>query len=112
MAKSKVRRVYVRRPKGRGRGRGGFTIPVAVLAGFGPMVADTIHGYQTGGLASASNDLLANVTGYDARAKAWSFGLLAKGMGPVVAGIMVHKLAGRLGVNRALAKAGVPFLRI
>jgi len=92
--------------------RGGFTVPVAVLAGFGPLVADVVHGYQTGGLASASNDLLANVSGYDARSKTWDFGLLARGMGPVVAGILVHKFAGKLGINRALSKAGVPFLRI
>jgi hypothetical protein len=76
------------------------------------MVSDTIHGYQSGGIASASNDLLANVTGYDARSKSWSFALLAKGMGPVLAGVMVHKLAGKLGINRALARSGVPFLRI
>jgi len=93
--------------------RGGFTIPVAVLAGFGPMASDVIHGYQTGGIASASNDLLANVTGYDARAKKWDFQLLARGMGPVVLGILIHKLiGGKLGVNRALARAGVPILRI
>lgn len=99
--------------KRRGGGRrGGFTIPLAVVAGFGPMVADVVHGYQTGGLTSASNDLLANVTGYDARAGKWDFALLMKGMGPVLAGMLVHKLAGKLGVNGALARAGVPWLRV
>ena len=94
-------------------GRGGFTVPLAVLAGFAPMTADVIHGYQTGGLKSAANDLLANVSGYDARAKTWSFSLLARGMGPVVLGLLVHKIVGnRLGVNRALARAGVPLLRL
>lgn len=96
----------------RRRSKGGFTVPVAVLAGFGPMATDVIHGFQTGGITSAANDLLANVTGYDARSKTWSFALLAKGMGPVLAGVMVHKLAGKLGINRALGRAGVPFLRI
>ena len=109
--KTKTRRIYVSR-KRRGGGRGKFTIPLAVLAGFGPMVSDVVHGYQTGGITSASNDLLANVTGYDARAKKWDFALLAKGMGPVVAGILVHKLAGKLGVNRMLSSAGVPWVRI
>lgn len=102
-----------RRGKARRRGgRGGFTLPVAVLAGFGPMVADVVHGYKTGGISSAANDLLANVSGYDARSKSWSFELLAKGMGPVLAGVLVHKLAGKLGVNRALSRAGVPWVRI
>lgn len=93
--------------------KGGFTLPVAVLAGFGPMASDVIHGYQTGGIASATNDLLANLSGYNARAKTWDFALLAKGMGPVVAGLLVHKIiGGKLGVNGALARAGVPWLRL
>lgn len=96
----------------RRHGRGGFTVPVAVVAGFGPMLSDVIHGYQTGGIKSASNDLLANVTGYDARAGKWDFALLAKGMGPVLAGFVVHKMAGKLGLNRAIAKAGIPWVRI
>ncbi len=96
----------------RSRSRGGFTLPLAVIAGFGPMTADVIHGYQTGGISSAANDLLANVSGYDARSKSWSFSLLAKGLGPVVLGVLVHKLAGRLGVNRAMSRAGIPWIRI
>ena len=111
VAKSRVRRVYVK-AKRRGRGRGGFTVPIAVVAGFGPMLSDVLHGYQTGGIKSASNDLLANVTGYDARAGKWDFQLLAKGMGPVLAGFVVHKFAGKLGINRAMAKAGIPWVRI
>jgi len=112
MARARARRVvrYVRSGR-RGR-RGGFTLPLAVISGFGPMVADVIHGYQTGGIASASNDLLANVTGYDARAGKWDFSLLAKGLGPVFAGFLVHKFAGKLGINRAIAKSGIPFIRI
>lgn len=92
--------------------RGGFQVPLAVVAGFGPLVSDVVSGYRTGGLASASNDLLANLTGYNARDKKWEFGLLMKGMGPVVAGLLVHKLAGKLGVNRAISRAGIPWFRI
>lgn len=107
------RRTVVRYVKSKRRhSRGGFTVPLAVVAGFGPMLADVVHGYQTGGIASASNDLLANVTGYDARAKRWDFQLLMRGMGPVVAGMLVHKFAGKLGINRAMSKAGIPFIRI
>lgn len=114
MAKTRAiaRRTRYVRVRSRGRSRAGFTLPLAVIAGFGPMTADVIHGFQTGGIAAATNDLLANVTGYDARGKTWSFGLLARGMGPVVAGVLVHKLAGRLGINRALGRAGIPFIRI
>ena len=99
------------RPKKR-HSRPGFTFSTAVVAGFAPMVVDVIHGYQTGGFSSASNDLLANLTGYDARSKSWSFGTLMRGLGPVVLGVLVHKGANKLGVNRAIARAGIPFFRI
>lgn len=110
MAKTRTITRYVR-AKRRGH-KPGFQIPLAVIAGFGPLVSDVLHGYQTGGIKSASNDLLANVTGYDARAGKWDFGLLLKGMGPVFAGLLVHKFAGKLGVNRAIARAGIPWFRI
>lgn len=111
MAKTRTITRYVR-PRRRARSRGGFTVSTAIVAGFAPLVLDVVHGYQTGGLSSASNDLLANLTGYDARAKKWDFQLLLKGMGPVMAGYVLHKFAGKLGINRAIARAGIPWLRI
>jgi len=111
MAKARTRRIvrYVRRGP---RRAAKMSIPVAVLAGFVPMATDVWHGYTTGGLKNAGISAVAMTTGYDAANKKWSLELLMRGMGPVVAGIIAHKLANRLGVNRALAKAGVPLLRI
>ena len=105
-------RYITRYYRSRRRTRHGFTFSTAVVAGFVPMILDVVHGYQTGGIESAGNDLLANLTGYNAREKKWDFQLLLKGLGPAVAGVALHKLAGKLGINRALARAGVPWVRI
>jgi len=89
-----------------------FTLPVAVLAGFAPLAYTTYRSYSEKGLDGASQALVAYTTGYSRWENTWKFDYLLKGMGPVVAGIMVHKLAGRLGINRALSRARVPLLRI
>lgn len=106
----RVRRVYVRRP--RARHKAAMTIPVAVVAGFAPLAYETVKQFQANGLDGASQALVAYTTGYSRWESKWRFDYLLKGMGPVVAGVVVHKLAGKLGINRALARSGVPFLRI
>lgn len=90
----------------------GFTLPVAVVAGFLPLGMRAVAGWKEGGLEGASHQLIMGTTGYDHREQKFRFPAMAQGLGPILAGIMVHKLAGRLGVNRAIARAGVPFLRI
>jgi hypothetical protein len=42
----------------------------------------------------------------------WMPEYLMQGVGPIVVGVFVHKLASKLGINRGLARAGVPFLRV
>lgn len=112
MAKARTRTMvrYVSRPRRASR-RSGMTVPVAVLAGFAPLAGMVIHGIKTGGLEYGLQELSTYTTGYIPQENRWSFPHLAKGMAPVLAGVLVHKLAGRFGVNRALASAGVPFLR-
>jgi len=34
------------------------------------------------------------------------------GLMPLAVGVLVHKVAGRLGINRAIASTGIPFIRI
>ena len=96
----------------RRRSKGGFTVPVAVVAGFAPLGALVVNGFRTGGIDYGLKELSTYTTGYIPQENRWSFAHLARGMGPVLAGVMVHKLAGKLGINRALGRAGVPFLRI
>jgi len=92
--------------------RPGMTIPLAVVAGFGPLVYETIKATKANGFDGTSQALLAYTTGFSRWEGKWKAEYLMKGMGPVVAGLLVHKLAGRLGLNRALGKAGIPFVRV
>jgi len=103
----------------RGRGHGGGnhkpTISVAILAGLAsPVVRTVSHGMEHGitGPEGAVDELTRTMTGfspYTGKFEGWrmKYGLL-----PVVAGVMVHKIAGMLGLNRAIARAGIPLIRI
>jgi hypothetical protein len=89
-----------------------MTIPLAALAGFVPLAGRAITGYQGNGLYGAMDGVLSGLTGYSSFDKQWHADILMANTGPIVAGILVHKLASKLGINRALSQAGVPFLRV
>jgi len=98
--------------KGKHR-RGQTTIPLAALAGWAPLVANVIGGFRVGGAEKALDHLSAGMTGYSFQSGVWSPKYaLYWGVGPIFLGAAVHKIAVRLGVNRMLAAAGVPWLRV
>lgn len=105
--------VRYRTPKAkRHHRRAGFTLPVAVLAGFTPLAYEVLGGYRAGGIANAGSRALIMTTGYNTQDGKWHPEMMLRGLGPIVLGMLVHKAAGRIGVNRALSRAGVPFVRI
>lgn len=114
--KTKIRRVYVK-AKRRSR-RANTGVSLAVVGGFVPLVGYTIDGFNRGG--SNMTDKLRNglrylsmaTTGYDFVDKKWYPGEVWKGTVPVLAGVLVHRLASKFGVNRSIARAGIPFVRI
>jgi hypothetical protein len=90
-----------------------MTIPLAVLAGFLPLAGVTMTSLKQGGPELAGYNLVSNLTGYDIPTKTWNWQYMQKGTIPIVAGILAHKLIGqKLGVNRILARAGVPLFRL
>lgn len=97
-------------------GRGGFKLPLAVVGGFMPLVGGTLRTWQNAGWSGdggAGVFLTAYGTGWDPVHGKFSFSNLSKGLGPVVLGILVHKIVGgTLGVNRLLGKMGIPIIRI
>lgn len=111
---------YRNRPVARRRRsrRGGFTLPLAVVAGFAPLAMDMWNvGYQRkdqpggrigGMLHMAALDLAA----YNTDTKSFDSNHLGTGWGAITLGFLAHKVANLLGVNRALARAKVPFIRI
>jgi len=111
MAKRRGRRV--RRYYARARARASkMTIPIAPLAGIiaTPAITEAIPLFQAGNF-SGGVKVLGYITGVDAAGK-WSWSLMTKNLTPMVAGVVVHKIAGMAGINRALAKAKVPLLRV
>lgn len=52
------------------------------------------------------------LTGYSVKFQNWKWDRLHLGLFPIVGGIIAHKIVNKLGVNRAIAAAGVPWIRI
>lgn len=99
-----------RNGKRKGRRNGGLTLPVAVIAGFAPLAVNVIN--TPGGLEPKAWMLTQALTGYDTRAQRFWFPNLMKGAIPIILGIIGHKVANKLGVNSALSRAGIPFIRV
>ena len=110
---AKVRR---RRPQ--------FTLPLAVVGG---LMAPPLRSFGTGtyggrpaqiasnpvlGLTEGFSDWAAHYIGYVAHRNEWRWDYAAIGWGTLLLGISAHKVAGLLGVNRALGRAKVPMVRI
>lgn len=113
---TKTRQVYVRRV---GRRAKKTTLSLAVMAGFAPTLAYAYEGFKLnegkgpdGGMQEAAHRLTMRLTGYEWKGNYWSSELLVQGLGPVLLGMLIHKGANKLGINRMLARAGVPLLRV
>jgi len=109
----------------RGGRRGGFTIPMALVAGLSvpPIRAASAQGAFPGRVdailkgntleaQALVSDWMAHYIGYVAHANVWRWDYAAVGWGTLLLGAVAHKVAGLLGVNRALGRAKVPLLRI
>lgn len=91
-----------------------FTVPLAPIAGLAAGMHGPIVAAMAGDMDSALNQLSRNYAGYDINTKDFKIERLANGVVPLVIGVMVHKFVGGspLNLNRTLAAAGVPFVRI
>ncbi len=96
--------------KRNGNKKRGMTIPIAVVAGFAPLVGNVLS--TPGGIEPKGWMLTQAMTGFDTRTREFWLPNLWKGAFPILIGIFAHKVASRLGVNRALAGAGIPILRV
>lgn len=115
-AKSKSKRVYFGRTK-RHYHKPGFTLPLAVVAGFAAPVSNTIrHGMSNGisGTEGAIGEFSRTMVGFNPYDVPAGFQLwrLRYGLLPVLLGLGLHKLAGVLGINRMLARSGIPIIRL
>jgi hypothetical protein len=120
-AKTKTRRIYVKSKRTHHKAK--FTIPLAVVAGFAPGVIDSVnngtHNGWTSGADSGLSTFLGDFMGIqtqDAQKQyhtgAFSTWRLKYGLYPVIAGFAIHWGAQKFGVNRMLARANIPLIRI
>jgi hypothetical protein len=106
---------YRARPKAKHRTKAGMTLPLAVIAGFAPLgigLFGAVRRGMAGDTAGMAQEVTIRTTGYNTDDGHWHGGVFMQSYGPILAGLLVHKLASKLGVNRALSGAKVPFLRI
>jgi len=103
---------YRNPPKAKRHARAKTTIPLAVVAGFVPLATFAYEGYMVGGFSNAGARVAQRLTGIDSTARVFIGAELVKGWTPILAGILMHKLANKLGINAALGRAGVPLLRL
>jgi hypothetical protein len=102
--------------KGKGKKKGfrshKTTIPVAVVLGFVPLATSAFNAVKAGGVANL-NSITPTLVPYNFQTRKIDFTRLGEGLYPIIAGLFVHKVVGgALGVNRALAAARIPWLRI
>ena len=110
---SKTRTVYrTRAAKRKHNKRPGMTIPLGIVAGFVPLGMFAYDGMIAGGPVNAVQRVAQRLTGYDNSVHKWFFKELAMGWAPILGGIVAHKVANRLGINRAISRAGIPLIRI
>lgn len=91
-----------------------FTIPLAIVAGFAPAVLDVKNNAPALGWAGSALHTTAGLIGYDTVGGSyvgWSQ-MSAAGTPAILAGFVAHWIAGKIGLNRALGRAGVPLIRI
>ena len=109
--KTKTRRKTMAKKKRRSRK---MTIPLAPIAGLAAGLAWPIEAAVNGDLHLALRRLGLRYTGFDPETGAFDINALKDGVGPLIVGLLVHKFVGGspLNLNRMLASANVPFIRI
>lgn len=86
------------------------TVSVAVVAGLAPG-ASRLYDHRAN-LSTLSNEAGRIYLGYDSWTGNVNLQTLRYGLLPAFFGMVVHKVASRMGVNRAIASAGIPVLRL
>ena len=86
------------------------TIPLAVVAGFIPPALGVWN--RRNSVNEMGNYMVAGFTGIDPGTGQFNASALRYGLMPVAAGFLVHMFASKLGINRAISRANIPFVRI
>jgi len=113
MATTKTVVKYRNPPKKKHRRKHGFQLPLAVVGGFTPAAVFLIGSWKAHhSIEAVGKDAAMIMTGYNTWERKWDPGKMAWGLLPILIGVGLHKVAGKLGINRAIAQAGIPIFRI
>lgn len=102
-------------------GKRNFTIPTALASGVAlgfvikpdPSWYSPYEAVKAGRLDIAIKNYATNMIGYRADTGAiFDTKIGMKGLWALLGGFLIHKLATKLGLNRALGRAGIPYLRV
>lgn len=111
----KKRKGGSRMAKKKSRRRRTFTIPLAPIGGIlaSPGIQRSLKGAMAGNWDEAMAGLQ-NFIGWLPSKNQWNFNTFVQNATPVIAGLLIHKFVGGkpLNLNRTLARAGVPLIRI
>lgn len=90
------------------------TVPLTIASSMLFVGGNTYQDYKNHGLKTSLEMLAGNMTGFRAAPgqPLWDFERLKYGFLPLTAGAGMHKIASKLGINRILARAGFPLLRV
>jgi len=90
-----------------------MTLPVSIVAPIATELGQRVWPYVAkGNLGGAMSVLTQDYTGYHIEGGDWELKRMKNGALPLLVGVLVHKVAGQLGLNRAIARSGVPWIRI
>jgi len=94
--------------------RRSFTIPVAPVLGIAAMTNanGAWENVKSGDFAGALEKWTKALTGYSPSQGDFDINRLNQGFVPIVVGFLVHWVAGKIGINRALGRARVPVVRV
>lgn len=90
-----------------------MTVPIAVALGFSPLLGNAYNQVKSYGWSNGLRNSVTTLVPYDFNTQKVDFTKLGGGLYPIIAGLLIHKLVGSwFGVNRALARSGIPFIRL
>lgn len=103
---------YRNRPVKKRRHKKSNTVSMSLLAGLAAGLYAPATYLMSGDIKNTMRFTSRNYTGYDPMESRWYPGDIKKGLVPLMIGAMVHKVAGKIGINRAIGRTGIPFLRV
>lgn len=92
-----------------------MTLPVSLVAGFVPIGSRLFTSAKLlakGDYDGAGRYASLYIAGWDVNDRKFRPSAIVNQWAPLLAGVVMHKAANRLGINRAIAAAGIPVIRL